>query len=34
MILVSVIVLFGLYPSLMLDVVQTAALPLINGLPR
>jgi NADH-quinone oxidoreductase subunit M len=34
MILVSVIVLFGLYPSLMLDVVQTAAIPLINGLPR
>jgi NADH-quinone oxidoreductase subunit M len=33
-ILVSVIVLFGLYPSLMLDVVQTAAIPLINGLPR
>jgi NADH-quinone oxidoreductase subunit M len=34
MILVSVIVLFGLYPSLMLDVVQTAAIPLINGLAR
>jgi NADH-quinone oxidoreductase subunit M len=34
MILVSVIVLFGLFPSLMLDVVQTAAIPLINGLAR
>jgi NADH-quinone oxidoreductase subunit M len=34
MILVSVIVLFGLYPSLMVDVVQTAAIPLINGLAR
>jgi NADH-quinone oxidoreductase subunit M len=33
MILVSVIVLFGLYPSLMLDVVQTASIPFINGLP-
>jgi NADH-quinone oxidoreductase subunit M len=34
MILVSVIVLFGLFPSLMLDVVQTATIPLINGLSR
>jgi NADH-quinone oxidoreductase subunit M len=34
MILVSVIVLFGLYPSLMLDLVQTATIPFINGLPR
>jgi len=33
MILVAVIVIFGLFPSLMLDVVQTAVVPFINGLP-
>ena len=33
MILVVVIVLFGFYPSLMLDLVQTASIPFINGLP-
>jgi len=33
MILVAVIVLFGFYPSLMLDLVQTASIPFINGLP-
>jgi len=32
-ILVSVIVLFGLFPSLMFDMIQTASIPLINGLP-
>jgi len=32
-ILVSVIVLFGLFPSLMFDVIQTASIPLIHGLP-
>jgi NADH-quinone oxidoreductase subunit M len=34
MILVGVIVLFGLFPALMVDLVQTASLPLIQGLPR
>ncbi len=33
MILVAVIVLFGLFPSLMLDVVQTASIPFVSGLP-
>ncbi len=33
MILVAVIVLFGFYPSLMLDMVQTASVPFINRLP-
>ena len=33
MILVSVIVLFGLFPSFMFDVIQTASIPFINGLP-
>ncbi len=33
MILVAVIVLFGFYPSLMLDLVQTASVPFINRLP-
>ena len=32
-ILVSVIVLFGLFPSLMFDLIQTASIPFINGLP-
>jgi NADH-quinone oxidoreductase subunit M len=34
MILVGVIVLFGLFPALMVDLVQTASIPLIQGLPR
>jgi NADH-quinone oxidoreductase subunit M len=33
MILVAVIVLFGLFPSLMVDVIQTASIPFIGGLP-
>jgi NADH-quinone oxidoreductase subunit M len=33
MILVGVIVLFGLVPSLMLDVIQASVIPFINGLP-
>jgi len=33
MILVTVIVIFGLFPSLMFEVIQTASLPLLNGLP-
>src|SRR5512139_1443286 len=34
MMLVGVIVLFGLFPALMVDLVQTASVPLIQGLPR
>ncbi|MFP4387530.1 MAG: NuoM family protein [Desulfococcaceae bacterium] len=33
MILVSVIVLFGLFPSLMFDMIQTASIPFLNRLP-
>ena len=33
MILVTVIFFFGLFPSLMFDMIQTASLPLLNGLP-
>ncbi|UCE82406.1 MAG: NADH-quinone oxidoreductase subunit M [Deltaproteobacteria bacterium] len=33
MILVAVIVLFGLFPSVMLDVIQVASIPFISGLP-
>jgi len=33
MILVSVIVLFGLFPSLLFDLIQTASIPLMAGLP-
>jgi hypothetical protein len=33
MILVAVIVFFGLFPSVMLDVIQVASVPFINGLP-
>jgi NADH-quinone oxidoreductase subunit M len=33
MILVVVIVLFGLHPALMVDVIQTASIPCIEGLP-
>lgn len=33
MILVSVILLFGLFPSFMFDMIQTASIPFITGLP-
>jgi NADH-quinone oxidoreductase subunit M len=33
MILVAVIVFFGLFPSVMLDVIQVASIPFISGLP-
>ena len=33
-ILILVLLLFGLFPSLMLDLIQTAALPLMENLPR
>jgi len=33
MILVAVLVFFGFYPSLLFDVIQTASIPFINGLP-
>ena len=33
MILVAVIVFFGLFPSVMIDVIQVASIPFINGLP-
>jgi NADH-quinone oxidoreductase subunit M len=33
LILVSVIVLFGLFPAVMFDMIQTASIPLISGLP-
>jgi NADH-quinone oxidoreductase subunit M len=33
MILVAVIVFFGFFPSVMLDVIQVASIPFINGLP-
>jgi NADH-quinone oxidoreductase subunit M len=33
MILVAAIVFFGLFPSVMLDVIQVASVPFINGLP-
>ncbi|MGA8179987.1 MAG: NADH-quinone oxidoreductase subunit M [Desulfobacterales bacterium] len=33
MILVSVIVIFGLFPDVMLNMIQTASIPFINGLP-
>jgi NADH-quinone oxidoreductase subunit M len=34
MILVAVMLLFGLFPRLMLDLVQTAVIPFMGGLPR
>jgi NADH-quinone oxidoreductase subunit M len=34
MILVAVMVLFGLFPRLMLDLIQTAVIPFMGGLPR
>ena len=33
MILVAVIVLFGIFPSLMFDIIETASIPFMNGLP-
>jgi NADH-quinone oxidoreductase subunit M len=33
MILVAVMVLFGLFPRLMLDLIQTAVIPFMGGLP-
>jgi len=33
MILVAVLVFFGLFPSLLFDVIETASIPFINGLP-
>jgi NADH-quinone oxidoreductase subunit M len=34
MILVGTMVLFGLFPRLMLDLVQTAVIPFMGGMPR
>ncbi|HEX9911578.1 MAG TPA: proton-conducting transporter membrane subunit, partial [Desulfatiglandales bacterium] len=34
MILVGAMVLFGLFPRLMLDLIQTAVIPFMGGLPR
>jgi NADH-quinone oxidoreductase subunit M len=34
MILILVLVVFGLYPSLLVDMIQTASIPFMNGLPR
>ncbi|MDJ0816680.1 MAG: NADH-quinone oxidoreductase subunit M [Desulfobacterales bacterium] len=34
MILLAVLVLFGLFPSLMYDMIDTASIPFMNGLPR
>ncbi|MEJ2728588.1 MAG: NADH-quinone oxidoreductase subunit M [Deltaproteobacteria bacterium] len=33
MILVAVLVFFGLYPSILFDVIETASIPFMNGLP-
>jgi hypothetical protein len=33
MILVSIIVFFGLFPNVMLDMIQTASISFVNGLP-
>jgi len=33
-ILAAILVLFGLYPSLMLDMIEAASIPFIDGLPR
>jgi NADH-quinone oxidoreductase subunit M len=33
MILVTVLLFFGFYPSLLFDLIETASIPLINGLP-
>jgi NADH-quinone oxidoreductase subunit M len=32
MILLIVLVIFGLYPTLMFDMIETASIPFINGL--
>jgi len=34
MILLSVLVIFGLFPWLMFDMIETASIPFMNGLPR
>jgi NADH-quinone oxidoreductase subunit M len=34
MILVGTMVLFGLFPRLMLDLIQTSVIPFMGGLPR
>jgi NADH-quinone oxidoreductase subunit M len=34
MILLAALVIFGLFPWIMVDVIQTSAIPFINGLPR
>jgi NADH-quinone oxidoreductase subunit M len=34
MILLAVLVIFGLFPSLMYDMIDTASIPFMNGLPR
>lgn len=34
MILAAVLVILGLYPALLFDVIQTASIPFMNGLPR
>jgi NADH-quinone oxidoreductase subunit M len=34
MILVAAMVLFGLFPRLMLDLIQSAVIPFMGGLPR
>jgi NADH-quinone oxidoreductase subunit M len=33
MILVAVLVFLGFFPSLLFDVIETASIPFINGLP-
>lgn len=33
MMLVAVLLFFGLYPSLLFDIIETASVPFINGLP-
>ncbi len=33
MILLAVLVIFGLFPSLMFDMIETASRPFMNGLP-
>jgi NADH-quinone oxidoreductase subunit M len=34
MILASILLLFGLYPALLVDMIQTASIPLLSGLPK
>ncbi len=34
MILAAVLVIFGLYPALLFDMIQTASIPFMNGLPK